>query len=166
MLWKTRKKGRAMKRALSIGLAIVAAGVCLASAEAGSLMQGRVRAAGLLPASDIITTVREMNFAPDGEVVRRGPYYVLHAVDLRGVELRIFADAQFGDILAVMPAWPYYYVPYYVRAPHIIHIPDEVKPRKQSEAAPAPKSAAKKDTAKQAPEQAAIAPAKVLSTDE
>jgi hypothetical protein len=168
MLRKMRIKGRAMKRVLTIGLAIAAAGVSFSSVEAGSLRHERVSAAAVLPASDILSTVREMGFAPNSEVVRRGPYYVLHAVDLRGVELRIVADAQFGDILWVMPAWPYYYVPYYVRAPHIIHIPDEVKPRKHSEAAPSPKSAAKKDTglAKDAPEQAAIAPAKVLSTDE
>ena len=134
-------------------------------------------AAELLPASDILTTVREMGFAPNTQVVRRGPYYVLHAVDLRGIELRIVADAQFGDILLVEPAWPYNYTPYYVRAPHIIHVPPPAaaKPRKRSEAAPLqPERAAKPDakrgtaaaTAKDAPVKSAATPLKALPKDE
>jgi len=157
---------RAMKTALTIGLAIAAAGLSLAAAR--PLQAEPVTAAAVLPTSDILGIVREMGFAPHAPVRRRGPYYVLHAVDLRGVELRIVADAQFGDILWVTPAYPYYYVPAYVRAPHIIHVPPrgEAKPRKRSEAAPPPKSAAKKPAVQPAPDQAAIAPAKVLSKDE
>lgn len=127
-----------MKRALTIGLAIAAAGVSLSTVAARSLKAEPVSVAEALPASDILTSVREMGFAPNTEVVRRGPYYVLHAIDLRGVELRIVADAQFGDILAVTPAWPCSCTPYYVREPHIIHIPPRgaAKPRQHSDASP------------------------------
>jgi hypothetical protein len=140
-----------MNKALAIGLAIAALGV--SAAEAGSIWHRRARSIEVLPPSDVLTTVRELDLAPDSEVVRRGPYYVLHAVDLRGVEQRIVADAQFGDILSIMPGVPYDYVPYYVRAPRIIHVPDAVK--RHSGAAPS-----------DVPEQAAIAPAKILSRDE
>ena len=64
-----------------------------------------------------------MGLAPNSEVLRRGPYYVLHALDTYGVELRVVADAHFGDILSVLPAQPYSLAPDYVRAPRIIHVP-------------------------------------------
>jgi hypothetical protein len=113
-----------MNRAWTIGLAIVVAAIGCSSAGAHSPQ----RAAGVrpqaLPVATILDTVREMGLAPNRQTVRRGPYYVLHAVDLRGIERRIVADAYFGDILSITPAWPYSYVPYYVRAPHIIQVPE------------------------------------------
>ena len=50
--------------------------------------------------------MRAHGLAPISEPVRRGPYYVLHANDPRGIEVRVVVDAQFGDILSVAPARP------------------------------------------------------------
>jgi hypothetical protein len=57
--------------------------------------------------------------------VRRWPYYVLHAYDPRGIEVRVVVDAQFGDILSVAPARPFAtaYAPRYERGARIIHVP-------------------------------------------
>jgi hypothetical protein len=59
---------------------------------------------GILPPSDILASVRYVGLDPTGEVVRRGAYYVLHAIDATGVELRVVVDAQFGDVLFMAPA--------------------------------------------------------------
>jgi len=79
----------------------------------------------VLPASEILATVRSMGLGPTGVLRRRGPFYVLHAYDPRGVEVRVVADAQFGDILSVTPARGLvdFYVPAYIRGPRIIHVP-------------------------------------------
>jgi hypothetical protein len=135
-------QGHAVKRGLIIGLAIAAAGVSFSYVGARSLKsepayyrgEPAVYVAGrslrdesartaVRPASEIVATVREMGLAPNSEVLRRGPYYVLHALDTDGVELRVVADAHFGDILSVRPAQPYSLAPDYVRAPRIIHVP-------------------------------------------
>ena len=81
--------------------------------------------ADALPAYEILTTVRSMGLNPVSEPVRRGPYYVLHAYDPRGIEVRVVADAQFGDILSVAPARALNtaYAPRYERGPRIIHVP-------------------------------------------
>ena len=115
-------QGRAVKRGLTIGLAIAAAGITYSYVSARSFKSEPARAE-LRPASEIVDTVREMGLAPNSEVLRRGPYYVLHAIDTDGVELRVVADAHFGDILSVLPAQPYSLAPDYVRAPRIIHVP-------------------------------------------
>lgn len=112
---------RAILRGLTIGLAIAAAGIVFSFVTAHSLK--RARAAEALSASDVLDSVRALGLAPDGPAVRRGAYYVLHAIDPRGNELRVVADAHFGDIVAVRPAAPYYVTAPYVRGPHIIHVP-------------------------------------------
>jgi hypothetical protein len=63
-----------------------------------------------------------MGLNPISEPLRRGPYYVLHATDRRGTELRVVADSQSGDILSIAPAQNGA-SPHYQRAPHIIHVP-------------------------------------------
>jgi hypothetical protein len=78
--------------------------------------------ADAMPAYEIVTRVREMALEPASRPVRRGSYYVLHAYDRRGVEMRVVADAQLGDILSVAPVRPVAYAP--LRGgPRIIHVP-------------------------------------------
>jgi hypothetical protein len=110
-----------VKRGLTIGLAIAALGVTISLVTADSSHE-TTTAADAVPAYQVMTTLREMGFAPNREPVRRGPYYVLHALDRRGVEMRVVADAHFGDIISVTPARASYVVNYY-RGPRIIHVP-------------------------------------------
>lgn len=114
-----------MKKALTIGLAGVALVVTLSLVAADSFKREQTIATDVLPANEILTTVRSMGLDPIGEPLRRGPYYVLHAYDPRGVEVRVVADAQLGDILSVTPARALNdaYAPSYERGPRIIHIP-------------------------------------------
>jgi len=88
---------------------------------------------GVLPPDDIIAAVRYFGLDPEGPVVRRGGYYVLHAFDGTGVELRVVADAQFGDILFMGPAFNASLTPPYVRAARIIRVPqsDETDEKKK-----------------------------------
>ncbi len=63
-----------------------------------------------------------MGLNPLNEPLRRGPYYILHATDPRGIEMRVVADAQLGDILSVTPAQRSN-TANYTRGPRIIHVP-------------------------------------------
>jgi hypothetical protein len=114
-----------VKRALTIGLAGAALAATLTFVTAGSFKRERLTDADALPAYEIVTTVRAMGLNPISEPVRRGPYYVLHAYDPRGIEVRVVADAQFGDVLSVVPARALNtaYAPNYERGPRIIHVP-------------------------------------------
>jgi hypothetical protein len=78
---------------------------------------------GILPPSEILASVRYVGLDPTGEPVRRGAYYVLHAFDNTGVELRVVVDAQFGDVLFMAPALNAALAPPYVRAAKIIQVP-------------------------------------------
>ncbi len=104
-----------LKKLLTIGLAGVAVVATLTMAAAHDV----------LPPAEILATVRSMGLGPTGELRRRGPFYVLHAYDPRGLEVRVVADAQFGDILSITPARELvdFYVPAYIRGPRIIHVP-------------------------------------------
>lgn len=113
-----------MKKVVTISLAGVALVATLSVVAAGSLERESATAIDALPASEIITTILSMGLNPTTEPLRRGPFYVLHAYDPLGVEVRVVADAQLGDILSITPARSLVaYTPYYVRAPHIIHVP-------------------------------------------
>lgn len=111
-----------MKRGLTIGLAIAALGTTASFVTADSSLREPVTAADAVPAYQILTTLREMGLDPNTQPVRRGPYYVLHALDPRGLELRVVADAHFGDVISITPARPSYAVNY-DRGPRIIHVP-------------------------------------------
>ncbi len=139
-----------MKREWIIGLAIAAAAIGASGFAAPSRAGEAVAVEAVLPVSDILDTVRLMGLAPNRRAVRRGSYYVVHAIDPYGVELRVVADAHFGDILAVTPAAPYAVTPHYVRAPRIIHVPQaddgapprrHLKPRRRGEVPLPPKRA-------------------------
>ncbi len=114
-----------MKKVLTIGLAGVALAATLSLVPADSLKRGQTTAADALPAAEILTTVRSMGLDPIGDPLRRGHYYVLHAYDPRGIEVRVVADAQLGDIVSVRAAGALnsVYAPRYQRGPRIIHIP-------------------------------------------
>jgi hypothetical protein len=112
-----------VKRGLTIGLAIAALGATVPLVIAGTAPGEPVTAADAMPAYEILTTVRELGLDPISQPLQRGPYYVLHAIDPLGVEMRVVADAQLGDILSVTPARPYDFVPYYFNGPRIIEVP-------------------------------------------
>jgi len=119
---------------LTIGLAFAAFGAATACALA------EPHKTTALPPSDILNTVRESGLGPTAmQPVRRGPYYVLHAIDASGVEMRVVADAQLGDILSVRPVRPWidYYVHSAVRGPHIINVRDSKDPNDTVDEAPA-----------------------------
>jgi len=112
------------KIGLTVALATAVIGAGAGCAAAGAYDHEPIAAADALPAWEILDSVRELGLAPKAQPVRRGPYYVLHATDPYGIELRVVADAQFGDIISIEPARPLRdFPPYYVRAPHIIHVP-------------------------------------------
>jgi hypothetical protein len=114
-----------MKRALTIAVAGVALAATLSLVAADSSKRGLLTESVGLPAYEIIATVRAHGLAPIGELALRWPYYVLHAYDPRGIEVRVVVDAQFGDVLSVEPARPLAtaYAPRYERGALIIHVP-------------------------------------------
>ena len=111
------------KYALTTALALAALGGANGLAAA-TWYEEPITSADALPAYEIVTTLRAMGFSPITRPLRRGPYYVLHVVDPNGIELRVVADAQLGDILSFEVARPLVaFTPYYVRGPHIIEVP-------------------------------------------
>lgn len=71
---------------------------------AGSRYLEPPAAADAMPGYEIVTRVRSLALDPIGQPLRRGPYYILHAYDRRGIEMRVVADAHFGDVISVTPA--------------------------------------------------------------
>ena len=115
-----------MKKVLTIILAWASLAVMFSFVAASSFKSEpkneQVTEAEAVPTYGILTTLRSMGLNPIGEPVRRGPYFVMHAYDRRGVELRVVADAQFGDILSVAPVLNSA-ARRYQRGPRIIHVP-------------------------------------------
>jgi hypothetical protein len=62
-----------------------------------------VSAQALLPPYEITTSVRSMGLEPISRPVRHGARYVLRAIDGRGAEVTVAADALNGRILFVRP---------------------------------------------------------------
>jgi hypothetical protein len=56
-----------------------------------------------LPPHEIVALVRSTGLVPLSRPMRRGPIYVLHAVDPAGQEVRVIVDARLGRILRVVP---------------------------------------------------------------
>lgn len=112
-----------MKTKLALCLTLAACGGALSSPLAADPARTRVAqsiSADVLPAYEILTIVRSMGFDPLSHPLRRGPYYVLNAVDTRGIEMRIVADARVGEVVSVMPVPP---PAMYDSGPRIIHVP-------------------------------------------
>lgn len=57
-----------------------------------------------VPPYEIMSIVRSTGLAPLTRPMRRGPYYVLVAVDRAGRQMRVVVDAQLGDIVNLRPA--------------------------------------------------------------
>jgi hypothetical protein len=110
-----------MRKALTIGLAAGLLAATLSFVAARSRQQDAP--AYVLPSKDILVTLSAMGLDPIGQPLRRGPYFVLHAYDRRGIEVRVVADAQLGDILSVVPVRNVAVVSPNDRAPRIIHVP-------------------------------------------
>jgi hypothetical protein len=110
-----------VKKRLTIAIVAgaLAAATSLAAAGYYQRQRAQVTAADALPASEILNNISALGFRPITQALRRGPYYVLHAVDRRGVEVRIMADAQLGDIVSVAPLL----APRFNGGPRIIHVP-------------------------------------------
>ncbi len=108
-----------MKKSLTIGLAATLLAVTVSFAAAGTYRREPMSATGMLPAYEILTTVRALGYDPTTPAFRHGPYYVLHAYDQYGVKVRVVADAQLGDIVAIRPV----FAPRYDAGPRIIHVP-------------------------------------------
>jgi len=110
-----------VKKRLTIAIVAgaLAAATSLAAAGYYQRQRAQVTAPDALPASEILNKVGALGFRPTTQALRRGPYYVLHAVDRRGVEVRIMADAQLGDIVSVAPVL----APRFNGGPRIIHVP-------------------------------------------
>jgi hypothetical protein len=126
-----------MKKSLIIGIAATALAATVSVAAAGPYQRESVTAATqpalervlsvrerALPAHEIVASVRALGFDPTTQAFRRGPYYVLHARDPYGVQLRIVADAELGDIISIGQV----YVPSYFAGPRIIHVPQPGEP--------------------------------------
>jgi len=58
---------------------------------------------GTLPPHEILSMLRSSGFDPVGRPVRRGPNYLLHAVDRNDREVSLVISARSGDILSVTP---------------------------------------------------------------
>ena len=114
-----------MKKVLTIAVAGAALAATLSIVAADTSRRGLLTPAVGLPAHEIIANVRAHGLAPMSELALRWPYYVLHAYDPRGIEVRVVIDAQFGDILSVAPARPLAtaYTPSYERGVRIIQVP-------------------------------------------
>lgn len=105
----------------TLAAAVVAGGLLSGAARAQS-PELRASSIGILPPPDILESVSYLGLDPTGEPVRRGAYYVLHAYDRAGIQLRVVVDAQFGDVLFMAPALNTSLTPPYVRAARIIQV--------------------------------------------
>jgi hypothetical protein len=64
-----------------------------------------------LPPYEVMSIVRSTGLTPLTRPMRRGPYYVLVAVDRFGRQLRVVVDAQLGDVVNLRPAFAASYGP-------------------------------------------------------
>ena len=134
-----------MKRALTIALAGAGLAGTLTLVGAASTKRAPAVAAEPAPARQVINAARAIGMSPLGEPVRRGTFYVLHAMDPRGAEQRVVVDAEFGDIIAVTPlrgitAAAYAPPPVQRGGPRIIQVPQPgdhagLEPRRRAAAA-------------------------------
>ena len=67
------------------------------------VMSPGVMPPGGMPPYEILTMLRSTGFDPIGQPVRRGPNYVLRAIDDNDREVNLVINARSGDILSVTP---------------------------------------------------------------
>jgi hypothetical protein len=56
-----------------------------------------------VPPYEVLSIVRSAGLDPIGRPARRGPSYVLHAIDDDDREVRVVVDARYGDIVSITP---------------------------------------------------------------
>ena len=114
-----------MKKRLTFVIAGAALAATLTFVAASSVKRAPAVEADGRPAQEVLNTVRAMGLDPAGEPVRDGQHYVLKAYNRRGIEMRVVADVQFGDIVSIAPARApnAAYAPDIPRGPRIIHVP-------------------------------------------
>lgn len=99
-----------MKKPLAICAVLGLLGLGAAGTAAAQAVYGGPGYAGsglsdpVLPPYEIMSIVRSTGLAPLTRPMRRGPYYVLVAVDRAGRQMRVVVDAQLGDIVNMRPA--------------------------------------------------------------
>jgi hypothetical protein len=96
-----------LKKQLAVcaGLLLLAAA---GRADAQAVYSGYSGAAvseAALPPYEIMSIVRSTGLAPLTRPMRRGPFYVLVAVDRVGRQMRVVVDARLGDIVNLRPAF-------------------------------------------------------------
>src|SRR5689334_24283415 len=77
--------------------------VLLAPAAAEPLRLAQARGPELLPPHEVLTIVRSTGFDPLDRPVRRGPNYVMHAVDEQDREVTLLINGRSGRIISVTP---------------------------------------------------------------
>lgn len=84
----------------------VCAGLLLLGPTAAAVAQVQALYPGeaVLPPYEVMSIVRSTGLAPQTRPMRRGPYYVLVAIDRVGRQMRVVVDAQLGDIVNLRPA--------------------------------------------------------------
>jgi len=110
-----------VKKRLTIAIIAGALAAATSLAAAGYYQRQRAQATAVesLPASEILNRVSALGLRPTTPALRRGPYYVLHAIDRGGVAVRIVADVQLGDVVSITPMLE----PRFNSGPRIIHVP-------------------------------------------
>jgi hypothetical protein len=94
-----------VKKPLAICAGLLLLGFGMAgTAAAQTVYAGPGFADPALPPYEIMSIVRSTGLAPLTRPMRRGPYYVLVAVDRIGRQMRVVVDAQLGDIVNLRPA--------------------------------------------------------------
>lgn len=84
-------------------LAALAALALTAPAAAEPMRMAQAGAPDLLPPYEVITIVRSTGFDPLGKPIRRGPNYVLRAVDEYDREVDVVVGAHSGEVISVRP---------------------------------------------------------------
>ncbi|HEV3371646.1 MAG TPA: hypothetical protein VG145_03800 [Xanthobacteraceae bacterium] len=94
-----------MKKQLAICAGLWLLGFGAAGTAAAQTIYGSPELSDpVLPAYEIMSIVRSTGLRPLTRPMRRGPYYVLVAVDRVGRQMRVVVDAQLGDIVNLRPA--------------------------------------------------------------
>jgi hypothetical protein len=86
-----------------VGLLLLGFGAA-GTAQAQPAYEARGFLGPVLPPREIISVVRSSGLRPLTRPLRRGPNYVLVAIDRAGRQMRVAVDAQLGDIVNLRPA--------------------------------------------------------------
>jgi hypothetical protein len=94
-----------VKNQLAVCTALVLLGAGTAGTAGAQIVYPVAPASeAVLPPYEVMSIVRSTGLAPLARPMRRGPYYVLVAVDRVGRQMRVVVDARLGDIVNLRPA--------------------------------------------------------------